>query len=326
MHNRIGLLAGLAALQLLLIAVFWFGDGGDADESAILLDFDVAQVDQFTIASADSEVNVVLVDDGWQVADAPADADKVQGLLDKLAALEAPWPVGTSADIAERFEVSDSNYQRLISLKAADEILAQGYFGTSPGYQRVHARAAGADSVYAVKLSNYELGLNIDAWLDKAIMAVDGAVSRVALTEPMAVPRVLARELTETGEAAWRFNDADAENTKAETYVNRFANLRVLGLAEEPLVASADLLATIELSGDAGAVRYEILGTPAAVDDEAADPDEAPQEAADQISTEEETSAIDQYLIKREDIDRVYRLATYVAEQLLMQDTDFQAI
>ena len=345
MQNKIGSLAGIALIQMGLVAWFWFGSDARDAQTTRLFAVDVQAVDRLSISSSETEVEVVRTDQGWQVGGAPADAEKVSALLDKLVALEAPWPAGTSAEIAQRFEVTESNFQRRVTLSAAGTTVAEAYFGTSPGYQRVHARMAQSDQVYAVKLSNYELGLNIDAWLDKAVMATEQPITRVQLNQqevPLpaltsASSRVLEQDLDDTGNVLWTFAGEPADVTKAETYVNRFGNLRVLGLADPELVASAGLLASIDLTTETGSVRYEVLGVPgegpqSETDQTQNNQSEASQEQAGESmsgqaqSGSENGPEIDQYLIKQDGVEQVYRLASYVAEQLLMQDTDFKTL
>ena len=261
------------------------------------------------------------------MTDAPADDEKVTTLLDKLAGLQAPWPVATSADVAQRFEVAEDNYQRLVSLRQGDEILAQAYLGTSPGYQRVHARAAGQDDVYSVQLSNYELGLEIDAWLDKAVMAIDETVTRVDYVPSAVSAQLLEQVIGEDGAAIWQINGESADATKAETYVNRFGNLRVLGLADDKLVSQATLVAQLTVQTASESYVYEILATYTTGSETDTVQTEADQAAPAAVGEQTDTAReVDNYLIRRQGVSQVYRLATYVAEQLLMQDTDFISI
>ncbi|MEM7099512.1 MAG: DUF4340 domain-containing protein [Pseudomonadota bacterium] len=303
MQKNIGILGGVAIVQLLLVAWFWFGSPGTDDAADNLLVFSQSGVTKLRVSDGESATTVLKEGERWLVDGAQADEKKVTEVLDKLAQLTAPWPVAATTGSAERFEVTEANHQRHIQLYVGDDLAGELYLGTSPGYQRVHARRADDDNIYSIKLSNYELGTGLDAWLDKTLMAVDGEIDALTFTDTKDAGTQTSIKKTADASAGWEVNGVVADPTKIETYVNRFGNLRVLGLAEQTLVESAELVATIELTSGGEEVVYDLLGVLAA---EPESPD-----------------AVSDYLIRREGIEHTYRLATYVAEQLLMHDVDF---
>ncbi len=290
MNHRIGLLAGLVALQLALIAIFWFGGGENAAERSVLLEFGASEVDSLTISDGDSEVLLTRSDAGWEVGDLPADREKVDDLLDKMAALRAPWPVARSAASAERFEVEADNFQRHVVLQAEGTTVGDFYLGTSPGYQRVHVRRADSDEVYSVGLSNYEISVGSDHWLDKGLLALPDAPSRIALAFAAEDEAGQVLERTDSG---WRFNGDPADETAATTYANRFVSLQVLGEAET--AAEAVALATLQLTHAGGEQTLNI----SRVGDDG------------------------DYFVEDAARAGAFRVATYIAEQLLMTDISF---
>lgn len=290
MNSRIGLLFAIAAVQIVLIAAFWFGGAGDSSEAGKLFDFEPDQVASVEVESSDSQVLLTRTESGWEVDGTPADAEKITSILDKLATLGAPWPVATSASSAERFEVGVDDFQRHVTLSGAEGTLAEFYLGTSPGFQRVHARTTGSDDVYSVELSNYELGVTADTWMDKGLLAWEQAPDAIEVSFANTDGRADSLRRTEEG---WLFNGEAADQDKASGYANRFTTLQVLGPAAEDDATQAERLADIVTR-------------------------ESTEERAYRISRLGEDG---DYLIAEG--TQNYRVATYIAEQLLMKDMDF---
>ena len=295
MNKRLGLLSVLLLIQMVLVAIALLAPLDGDDTPPQLLSFDVDAVDTLTISDGSADVEVSRVQGTWTVAGVRADEAKIKELLDKLASMDAPWPVATSSASAERFEVSESDYQRRVRLYAADALVAELYLGTSPGYQRVHARRADSDDVFSVPLSNYEISVDTDGWLDKTALQMADAPTRIEVTLLEDVGASVAT-LTSTDEG-WLYNGLAADQDAASTYANRFTTLRVLGLAEK--------------NPDAG---------------------EAPTERGRiQLSNADEQITLvigragdeDDYVVTAEGSGPSFRVATYIAEQLLMADADF---
>lgn len=291
MNNKLGLLSALLVLQLVLVAIALMAPLDDDAAPDQLLSFAAADVDRLTVSDGAAELEVQRDGDNWLVSGVAADAGKMADILGKLAAIDAPWPVATSSASAARFEVSEDEYQRHVVLYAAGERVADLYLGTSPGYQRVHARRADSDEVFSVALSNYEIGVDADNWVDKTVLAMAAAPTMVAVTLPDA-----GTETLQSTDEGWLYNGAAANQDEAATYANRFTTLRVLGLAD----------------ADASAAQATERGRV-----EAVNADEQLTLVISRLGEE------DDYFVTTPDSDVTYRLAAYIAEQLLMADADF---
>lgn len=298
MNSRIGLLAGIVCVQLLIIAYLLYGQGSGSEEKRQLIDVAIGEIQRLDIADSDNEVVLERQEAGWRVAGYAADEQKIQSILDKLADLKATWPVASSASSAARFETDDTGFQRRVRLKdsaadGADGVLAELFFGTSPGFQRVHARVADSNDVFSVELSNYELGAKVDDWLDKTVFALDDAPTAVTATFTDGAPPQALRKL----EDGWTINGAPAAADEATTYANRYTTLRVLGLAGEEDVERASEVAKLALDAEGEQITLVISRLPDEGD----------------------------YLLQGGQVDGHYRLASYIAEQLLMSDVEFAA-
>jgi hypothetical protein len=261
-HHKI--LAIVLAVQLLIVAAVWFYESDrEAPGSQRLLTFDPAQVTAIEIDDRTDTIRLERGADGWvlpAVDGLPADGSKVSGLLEKLEQADAPWPVTTSESSAARFEVTDDKYQRRVRLLNGDTTLAALYLGTSPGFRKVHARVEGATDVYAISFANYEAPTKPEEWLDKALLQPRGAVQSLSRRGAYTVSQQ---------DGAWALTDAQPDETLNQDTVRdlvaKFANLRVLGLAESPpapdaapkmqfdvKVADGDLSLSVYRSGDEG--------------------------------------------------------------------------
>ncbi len=255
MNGRVGLLSVLLALQLAAIAaVLLTGNGYGRQKSGPLLDFQAAKVTEMRVTGGEvkgddqskgKDATLVLsrADATWHLPDGlPADADKVQDVLGKLAGLSAPWPVATTASAAKRFEVTADHFQRHVVLLAGKKTVADLYLGTSPGYQQVHARPAEGSDVYSVGISNYEIPTDADGWLDKALIEPDGKVSAVAREGSW----TLAHK-----DKGWLLGDEAADQKAADDLVRRLSELRVTGVAKPPASGTkpSDVLAVTDDKG-----------------------------------------------------------------------------
>lgn len=265
MSARNTLLAVVLALQLLIIAAVWLVDAGTADvPEGPWLTFDGAAVNAIELADdADNSVRLERTEAGWKLPSGlPADDGRVTELLTTLADLRAGWPVATSDAAAGRFEVTAADHQRRLTLEAAGQTLAELYLGTSPGYQRVHARRDGDEAVYSIALSNYQVPATADDWLDKSLLAASGEV--------VAVSREGAWRL-HRGAAGWQLDEApaagegpaaavvEADQDAAADLARRFQDLRVLDIAEAP-AAGAEERARFRVTDAEGEFLLRIFG------------------------------------------------------------------
>jgi len=254
MNGRINLLGGLLAVQLVITAGVLLLDSGYGEaRQGPLLDFTVDAVDALSIsAGADGGTLTLSRDeDGWRLPDGlPADAAKISNVLSKLAALQAPWPVATSAGAIERFEVADAEHQRRLTLRAGDATVADLYLGTSPGYQQVHARRAGDSAVYSVELANYQVPADADEWLDKTLLQPRGEITAVVRAGAWTLHR---------GEAGWLVDEVAADQEAAAELVRRLAQLRVIGTADTP-GEGAEPTARLRITDSDGTYELRLFG------------------------------------------------------------------
>ena len=281
MNTRLGLLGGLLAVQALIVAALLVvGSTGPGEAAEGLLPFEPAQAVSLNIAADDEEVALSRGDDGWNLdGGLPADDGKVGEVLEKLAGASAAWPVATSAATAERFEVTEDSFQRRLTIGAEDGETATLFLGSSPGYRRVHARTAGADEVFSIDFSNYEAPADPGQWLDRTLLRPDGEVAAVSRHEGW--------RLTSGEEGDWLVDGALADQEAAEQLIGRFEDLNVLGIAGNDGAPGG----SFTVRDDAGEYRLDFY------------------------FVEEE----DDYSVASSRVEGRFEIATYVAEQMLIE-------
>mgnify|MGYP003853747669 CR=1 FL=1 len=177
--SRLLQVLGVVFLAQLLLAggLYWNTRlGSDFVVAEQLLAFDESKADALVIVSEDESVSLVRHDDSWQIdgdLNLPADKARVEQLLSQLGDLQAGLPVASSKGAQEQLEVADDAFQRHVRVLQGDEVLADLYVGTSPGYQRAHVRRAGDDAIVAASLSVYDVPEDVNGWMDRELLSFD---------------------------------------------------------------------------------------------------------------------------------------------------------
>lgn len=160
-------------VQLALVAMlYWPADSAPEHPQSLLTAISQATVDRIQLANGDGATVVLLRDsDGWRLdLGLPADNAKVAFLLKALTASDPGFPIADSSAAAQRFEVSETVFQRKITLSGSDGN-ATAYLGSTPGLRKVHARAEGDNAVFVIALSRSDAPVDIDSWLEPRLLS-----------------------------------------------------------------------------------------------------------------------------------------------------------
>lgn len=297
MSGRIQLLGAIFVVQLLLVAGFLYLDAaGSSAPAPSFLQLVPADVSRVVISGEGETVEMSKGESGWRLAgDTPADGGKIDEVLDKLSDLSAPWPVATSESSRERFEVTPDSNQRHIQMLSGEETIGELFLGTSPGYRRVHARAADADEVYSIDFSTFEVPVGKDDWLDKDLLQALGEVTEVVRDGAWSLRK---------GEEGWLLGAvAPAQNAgeqsaadpdAADSLIKRVADLRVTGFATDD--AQLTQAGAYTVTDEAGSHRLVIFH----------DEDE------------------DTYAVESDRIAGRFAVAAYIAEQVLVAEDELR--
>lgn len=168
--------AMLAAQVLLTGGLYLHGRQAEArlSQTSAILSFDKGSVDKIVLTD-DKKATVTLVKTGggWTLPDyqkLPADATRVDGLLSTLSDLKGGWPVSTSADSYEQFQVADSKFAHKVQLFAGDKPVGELLVGTSPALRKAHVRNPKDNNVYAATMASSDVMSANDQWLDRSLL------------------------------------------------------------------------------------------------------------------------------------------------------------
>ena len=171
------ILGALLTAQVLLTGgLYLHGRQTEArlSQTSAILSFDKGSVDKIVLTDdKNATVTLVKTGDGWTLPDyqkLPADATRVDGLLTTLSDLKGGWPVSTSADSYEQFQVADSKFAHKIQLFAGDKPAAELLVGTSPALRKAHVRNPKDNNVYAASMASADIMSVNDQWLDRSLL------------------------------------------------------------------------------------------------------------------------------------------------------------
>ncbi|MGF1547147.1 MAG: DUF4340 domain-containing protein [Thiotrichales bacterium] len=191
-----------------------------------------------------------------QFHDFPITSQRVSQFMDSLAQLKRGWPVATSADAAERFKTTDSEYVRRISFFAGEAVRARLYFGSSPGFRQSHARVDGEHAVYALAFNSFDASTGAEDWIDRDLLKLDASkIDAIQLGE------IALQRSAEGWTLAARADDETPQSGAIAHLVERIADqtfMEVLGRDEHADYGLHDPKLQIDLilAGQVIALRY----------------------------------------------------------------------
>ncbi|MBN1935879.1 MAG: DUF4340 domain-containing protein [Anaerolineae bacterium] len=173
------ILVGVLVLQLLLAVVLLWPRGAQTSSNEPMF-ADLDQVIEVRIQdNTDSAVTLVKSGELWVLPDAddyPTQENKVQDLLDKLAAFESNRLVTQTASSHRRLQVAADEFVRQVTLTWADGTAGTFFLGTAPSYGVIHVRFDRQDEVYLVSnLSVADVGASAGSWIDTLYLSIDTA-------------------------------------------------------------------------------------------------------------------------------------------------------
>jgi hypothetical protein len=240
MNRKQWILAGLLGVQVLLLLVArspMAGATAPAEAQALFPRLDSFTPERVEIqGSADDIVTLSRGGDGWAIDEAggyPAQADKVEQLVDKLKEVQVRRPVVSSSRYHRALKVAEGEHERRVKIWQDDAGSPEldFFLGSSPNYQRIHVRRAGDDEVYEIQgLGSYDVRPEPQAWFDTSFVSVEPArVTSLRLENSRG-----AFEIEKGADGAWSVVSPGSEQgrtlsaAKVDALVRTAASLRVV--------------------------------------------------------------------------------------------------
>jgi len=225
-----------------ILAVFLFSNTRDFSTftpQAKLLHFSPDEVDTILIAAEGGKKVTLSKVNGtaWMLPEtfkAPANVDKIEVLLKRLAYLKQGLPVATTKGAAKRFKVSDDNFERHIIMKKGEQVVADFYLGTSPSFKKVHARVHDRLEVVSIPLSTYELEADADPWVDRSL-----AKTEKEKINSLSMSDIKLTRQDKSWQLAGLADNKELKIDEVEKLLDDVSNLTVQGILDP--VANADI-------------------------------------------------------------------------------------
>ena len=192
MTRAIRILGILLVIQALFVAAAFLSRTGPETVAARerLVDVAPEAVRTLTVRDGSNTVTLERGEDGWTIGGFPAQADKVNDLLDQLANAETGFPAGATAEAAERFKVAESGFEREVRLQGPDVRTVALYFGKGAGAGRTYVRRADAETIFAIDVGTYALPVEAGDWQDKSLLRIGKDTVREVRLDGLTVRRV----------------------------------------------------------------------------------------------------------------------------------------
>jgi len=283
----------VAQLVLVVAVNLTVRDYGAFQAEEKLLVFDKQKVYALRIEDGKDSVVLHKQEGKWlrplpEIGDFPANQGRIERLLDKLTALEKGWPVATTSGAVQRFKVAEDQFERKLTLYSKEEILAQLYAGTSPGFRKVYVRPMDEESFFSVEFNTWEASTKVDGWIDKEILNLEADE-----LERIEMPGfVLQREEDRLQLSELKENE-ESNMEEVRLLLDKLTGLRIQSLLGTEAKAEyrqdqPDLEIKIVLK-DGQALSYRF-----------SKPEEAPY-----------------YVLKRSDLNHYFKIADFTAKPLL---------
>jgi hypothetical protein len=224
--------------------------------SAGLTDYDTASIDEIRVGDEyDNEALLVQADDQWllpELANLPADSIKIEALLRGITSRASGWPVAHTLTTRRRFQVTDNYYQRKLTLLRQGIPLGTIYLGTSPGFQKVHARSQGRDAIFSIPFNTFDAPAINGPWIDPKVLQVRAPLSIYADGYSLRFDN-----------GTWQSGTGSApDEQELQALINALRTLQVDGVAPAHLqreLSSADADLVLEIYSLAGEETLELF-------------------------------------------------------------------
>jgi hypothetical protein len=176
----------LAQSGLAVLTHFYRQDDQSRADKGPLLAVNAAEVNELRLEDGEGRTLLLKKEkERWMLPESgsfPADTDRVQGLINRLAGMERGWPEATTTEAAGRFKVAADRFERKLTLARDGKPLAGVYFGTSPGLRKIYMRVDGDNEIQSLALPQHELEVSADNWIDTTVLRLKPEqVARVEL-------------------------------------------------------------------------------------------------------------------------------------------------
>jgi hypothetical protein len=287
MNKTIKILIAVFVSQVLLTAGLFYTSGiiSPPPEKQLLLNLSKNNIEKIILGGpGNKEVVLKKVDKVWSLPNKnnfPANQAQINQLLDRLFETELGTKISQQNSSHERLRVSDSGFERKVSLFTQNGNSSIIYFGSAPSLRQSHARLAQNTDVHVVKFSANDIEIQSNDWLKKDIFTIPTTeieevafakiiLSRVTVDGVNNNPQSTqnSKENLKVNEQIYSWSASGLKNKKlsnssAKEFINKIADMRINGIANKKSLEKIDKSKksnkyTITLNGNKK-ITYELL-------------------------------------------------------------------
>ena len=175
------ILSSVLAVQVLL-AIILFSvqtDSGAFKSNELLLGLKPEAFDAIVIEQKEKPGLTLKKDKNkWLLPsyfNVPVAKDKLEDFSKRLLGLKTGWPVASTDEAAERFQVNADKFERKIVFQNAGKPVKTLYLGTSPGFKKIHARMDGDKNIQIINFGEFEASVTPEDWIKADLTKIDSA-------------------------------------------------------------------------------------------------------------------------------------------------------
>jgi hypothetical protein len=221
-----------------------------------LIPFEPYLVDEIHIGDEQgNEAVLIKGGDHWILPDLAGlsiSPELIEKLQQSVLNANTSWPVATSVAARQRFQLTDYNFQRRLTLIGNGELLGTIYLGKSPGFRKVYARNSAQDAIFSIGFSGFDASATDSDWLDKRTLQISSPLSIVS-------PHY---SLNKQGTQWLSDDDQQPDERELDALLLALASVQIEGVANEDLqrtlsIAVPDIALAVQT--EEGETRFELF-------------------------------------------------------------------
>jgi hypothetical protein len=185
--------------------------------------------------SDDNSVRLLNKSGTWVLPDAgdyPADAQKINTFLEKLAAVSTSSSVARSPDSHLRLRVSEQGFERKVDLALEGGGHTVLYLGSSPNFGAVHVRLQGDAAVFlTTEVAAFDAGATPGAWIDPVYLRIPEEEVRAVSIDNTSGEWTLVK----VDEGSWSLTDLSSDEMVDQSAVTSLLNRVTVVRMTEPV-------------------------------------------------------------------------------------------
>lgn len=258
MNKTIKILIIILGLQLFITAWFFYTSGliSPPAEKQLLLEITKKDIRKITLTGpGKKQVTLEKIDDIWGLPDDdnfPANQAQINQLLDRLLETKLGSKISKQSTSHDRLRVSESGFERKVSLVTEDDNSEVIYFGSAPSLRQSHARLLDEVEVYVVKFSANDIDIQSNDWINKDIFTLNSqniesvSFEKIVLSRSALDSKSSDSEIeTSSGASDVTWNADGLKNKKlsnnaAIDFIKKIADMKINGIATKQDIEKID--------------------------------------------------------------------------------------